>query len=173
VSVIVYRWRDADFVLTYDPETGRTVTTYDDLRWSGCDPVPEDALHAGRLGITPGEHRLAHELAHHIVGFAGGYVGSRVIRWDAHEIPQDWHAGGYESEIEEWHTTAVVYAALGALDRADEEGNYSGAVEHLNKNGMRFPRLSTGLYLAMPWEFNKPYRASLARTFGLTITEDA
>lgn len=156
--MIVYRW-PCGLRLEYEPATGTAITRYPRGRWSGCGPVPEDAMHAERLGISPGEHRLAHELAHHLVGFAAGNpLGSHVVLCDAFHIPQD-----EDGRIEEWHVTAVTYGAFGALNRADVEGNYFGAVEHMNKHGLRFTRLATGLFLLMPWEGHAFANADLLR----------
>lgn len=104
---------DADrYALTYDTETGEAITRYHASdRWSGCAPVPGDAYHADKLGITPSEHRLAHELIHHLVGHAyySSDNGSPIIYRDAHAIAQTQP----ESELEEWMVTALTYHVYG------------------------------------------------------------
>lgn len=105
----LYHWDF--FYLKYDPETGSAYTFYPDESSSGCEPGPDDAFHAGRLGITTGEHRLLHELAHHLIGTRYYHLstGSPVIWRDAHGIPQE----PRESELEEWMATALSYIACG------------------------------------------------------------
>ena len=111
----VYRW--PTFYLHHEPETGQTFTFYRDDVWSGCGVVPEDHEHAAALGITPQQHRLAHELAHHLVGlhYYGDPYGSPVVWRDAHGTPQE--EGGMvkpdwsEADREEWLVNGLVYLA--------------------------------------------------------------
>jgi hypothetical protein len=91
--------------LQYNKETGATYTYYPDDKWSGCDPIPEDDFHANILGITNKEHRLEHELIHHVLGFELGHYGSPIIDRDAHSQPQPQR----EAELEEWKVTAFQY----------------------------------------------------------------
>ena len=110
-----YRW--PTFYLNHEPETGQTFTFYRDDIWSGCGVVPEDHEHAAALGITPAQHRLVHELGHHLVGlhYYADPNGSPIVYRDAHNIPQE--AGGMvkpdwsEADREEWMTTALTYMA--------------------------------------------------------------
>ena len=76
--------------LVFNPEDGSAITYYGDGRWSGCAPVPDDEYHAAVLVVTPAEHRLMHELAHHLVGFAfyGSIYGSPIIYRDAQHVEQ-------------------------------------------------------------------------------------
>ncbi len=125
------------YTLTYDTETGAAITRYHASdRWSGCAPVPEDSFHADKLGITPGEHRLAHELIHHLVGhtYYGSYGGSPIIYRDAHGIPQTQP----DSEMEEWMVTGLTYHVYGqpyydgsALTDLEQGGVGVGAVADL------------------------------------------
>ena len=116
----VYRW--PTFTLNHEPETGQTVTFYRDDIWSGCGVVEDDHEHAAALLITPQQHRLAHELGHHLIGlhYYRDPYGSPVVWRDAHGIPQtegglvkpDWS----EADREEWMTTALTYWAFHAAD---------------------------------------------------------
>lgn len=125
-GAIEYVW--PALTLKHDTATGWTNTRYPDGHTSGCAPVPEDAFHAEALGITPERHRLVHELLHHLVGFAFGYVGSPVIWKDAHGYDQSVAVIVSEgetvtlpesakpyltAEIEEWIVTAYTYALYG------------------------------------------------------------
>ncbi|MFH5803717.1 hypothetical protein [Alienimonas sp. DA493] len=104
------------------------MTRYRDGKTSGCGPIPDDVVHADRLGITPAHHRLVHELTHHIVGFR--YYrdpnGSKVIWRDAHgtwsETPQV-KPGWNENAQEEWFVQAVAYAALDRLPEGDADAD--------------------------------------------------
>lgn len=98
------------FVLEHDPNTGGAYTRFPDETWSGCEPVPDDAFHADALGITPAQHRLAHELAHHIVGMRVlGWSSSPIVWRDAHHEPQP----DPDPDNEEWLVTGVTYLAWG------------------------------------------------------------
>lgn len=122
-GVIEYVW--PALTLEHDTATGWTNTRYPDGHTSGCAPVPDDALHAEALGITPERHRLVHELLHHLVGLAFGYAGSPVIWRDAHAVPQSLSLSAsmrvvgmglctyLTAEIEEWIVTAYTYALYG------------------------------------------------------------
>lgn len=114
--------------LEFDPATGRATTWFGD-HWSGCEPVPEDAFHAARLGITPMQHRFLHEVMHHLVGMAFGYGCSPVIWRDAMHMGQE-HAFApcgpdpatahlvtvapfLTAAIEEWIVTNLTYRLCG------------------------------------------------------------
>ncbi|QDT14703.1 hypothetical protein [Alienimonas californiensis] len=133
-NVRVYRW--PQFELRFDLGEGVALTRYPDGKTSGCGPVPEDCVHAERLGVTPARHRLLHELTHHLVGlrYYGDPRGSRVIWRDAHgtwsETPKI-KPGWNENAQEEWFVHAVSYAALGKLpDReSDEDGLHSALAD--------------------------------------------
>lgn len=122
------------YVLTYDTGTGEAITHYHESdRWSGCKPVPEDSYHGCKLGISPGEHRLSHELAHHLLGHAyyRSDNGSPVIFRDAHALPQTQP----DSELEEWMVTALTYYVYGkSYDR--------GALMDLEYGGVDVPALA-------------------------------
>lgn len=87
--------------------------------------MPDEALHADALGITPERHRLVHELLHHLVGFAFGYNGSPVIYRDSRGLAQIAQTRSsacpplpeeqdyLTAEIEEWIVTAYTYALYG------------------------------------------------------------
>lgn len=111
--IVTYQWDE--FSMAFNTQTGECITRYPGGHWSGSKPVPEDHFHATKLGITPELHRLEHELAHHLVGFAyyGEKTGSPVVYRDAHHIPQEeggWAKEGWsEAEREEWMTTALQY----------------------------------------------------------------
>jgi hypothetical protein len=95
------------FIFEHDKETGATYTRYHDGHWTGGEPIPDDAFHAERLGITAEQHRLVHELVHHLVGFKYyNFDGSPVLYKSARleELPQP------DTELEEWMVTAWTYA---------------------------------------------------------------
>ncbi len=71
-------------------------------------PVPEDAFHAKQLGITEKQHRLEHELLHHLVGlfYYKDKNGSPVVYRDVHHIPLP----AFYSMIEEWLVTGLTYS---------------------------------------------------------------
>lgn len=107
---------DTDFPvrMVYTRESGHTLTVYgagENRWWSGSDPNQDDAYHAERLGITQREHRLQHELAHHLVGFA--------YYWNSHGSPIIWRDAIHEvqptrdAELEEWMVTALQYLSCG------------------------------------------------------------
>lgn len=108
-SKVWFQW--PDFMLEWKPANGAVLTRYISGEWSGSLPVPDDAYHAERLGITPELHRLEHELAHHLVGlnFYKFIFGSPIIYRDAHKQPQPER----EAELEEWMTTALQYHSHG------------------------------------------------------------
>ena len=123
-GLIEFVW--PSLTLEHDTATGWTNTRYPDGHTSGCAPVPDDAFHAGALGITPERHRLVHELLHHLVGLAFGYAGSPVIWRDAHNLRQRAAVTRgarmvvsvteypyLKAEIEEWIVTAYTYALYG------------------------------------------------------------
>jgi hypothetical protein len=94
--------------MDYDGTT--VVTRFADGMKTGGGCVPEDSFHAPRLGMTPEEHRLHHELAHHLVGIAVfGAEHSPVLWRAAHSTPQPEGDAG----LEEWIVTAVQYASMG------------------------------------------------------------
>ena len=111
----IYRWPGFDMV--HYADTGLTVTWYPGAMASGCEPVPDDKIHATALGITPGQHRLVHELGHHLIGlhYYQDPNGSPIVYRDAHGIPQE--AGGMvkpdwsEADKEEWLVNGLVYLA--------------------------------------------------------------
>lgn len=127
--LVVYR--GLTFRLEHDPATGYTVTHYAGDRWSGCAPHADDQFHGDALGITAKEHRLLHELLHHLVSIA--YYGSEdtgVIFRDAHAIPQT----EPESELEEWMVTALTYRFCG-------RDHDTGAITDLERAGVNVDTL--------------------------------
>lgn len=126
-----------EFTLTFDPHAATVVTTYPDGTWSGGAVVREDAHHAARLGLAPLEHRLHHELAHHVVAIArratlGG--GCPIIWRSAHGHPQ-----GPEAATDEWVITAFQYAA--AWKELPTPEHY-GALIDLRRSGVRIGALA-------------------------------
>lgn len=120
------------FSLVVDPEEQTVVTTYASRHWSGGGVVPQDAEHATRMGCTPFEHRIRHELAHHLVALAAGWgnaqTGCPIVWADAHQLPQGPHA-----ELQEWQYTAFTDYALGIMPRHDHEW---GALLDLHRLGV-------------------------------------
>lgn len=121
--VTTYQW--PKFKLEYEPGTGRATTFYPNERWSGCNPVPDDKYHGDILGITPGMHRLGHEICHHLIGlyFYKDLNGSPIVYRDAHHIPQT-----EDANLEEWYVNALHYfiydkkVDLGALMDLEKAG---------------------------------------------------
>lgn len=108
---------------------GPTVTVYPDACWSGCAPVPDDSIHAS-VGITPGRHRLEHDLMHHLVGLHiyKQETGSPIIWRDAHHIQQTESTTHYRAtdgepyqwgpaQEEEWLVTALTHKLHGKTER--------------------------------------------------------
>lgn len=127
-----------DFRLTYSAAGGHAVTHYALGRWSGCGVNDDDRYHAARLGINPEEHRLQHELAHHIVGGLFGPApvgGCPIIYRDAHGLPQPQP----ESDLLEWRITALQYHARG---RSYDAGRI-GALLDIERAGADPYRLGT------------------------------
>lgn len=106
-SRVCYEW--PGFRLYCDLVTGAAITEYPDGHTSGCPPIPEDEFHAQMLGITDGEHRLEHELVHHMLSIALGAgdvaKGCPIIWRDAHGV----HQVQPESSHLEWQYTAFQY----------------------------------------------------------------
>lgn len=108
MAKIIFEW--PSLRLEWDTRAGYADTIYPDGTHSGCWPHSDDAFHGMRLGLTPEEHRLHHELAHHLLGFAlGNENGSGVVWRDAHQETQPER----KAELEEWMTTALQYLSLG------------------------------------------------------------
>lgn len=101
------------FNLVWDKETGQTTTYWKDGTESPTWCHWEDEYHGNLLGITAQEHRLQHELAHHLVGMHapdGKDIGGCLIVWrEAHgeEHPEEW------SKEREWLITALQYRSCG------------------------------------------------------------
>lgn len=95
------------FYLTYTKESGYVKTNYLDGTMSGCYPNADDCYHASLLGITPGQHRLLHELAHHVIGLVYGHKTCPIVWADAHhmDMPED-------AQELEWIITAISYFCL-------------------------------------------------------------
>lgn len=135
-----YQW--PGFRLVADHDRGTVTTHYGDGASSPTSVGPDDRYHADLLGITPFAHRLAHELAHHIVSLArgtgDGRTGCRVVWRAAHREPQPEPEAG----TDEWYVTAVLYYAHGArLRHADDYG----ALADLARSGVDLPALAVRL----------------------------
>lgn len=103
-----------------------TFTTFDNGHWTGGGVVPEDFFHAEKLGITPEEHRLQHELAHHVIGLMFyGKPYSEVLWSAAHET----RLPDYANE-EEWLVTALQYRMFDKT--GPEERNDLAAIQFIN-----------------------------------------
>jgi len=131
-----YVW--SGFRLVYDGTTGAVHTHYPDGTVSGCGPVPEDAEHGALLGLTPGEHRLAHEMAHHLCALASGVGDDRqgcpIVRADALRQPMPPDADTLEHRI-----TAFTYYALDCQHRHAHE---FGALADLHRMDVDLPALA-------------------------------
>jgi len=150
------------FTLVLDDTLGVVLTRYPDGSWSGGAVVDDDAFHARLLGLTPIEHRLAHELAHHVVALAEqdatfvageepeGGQGCPIIRADAHGWPQ-----APDAHVREWRISAFTYYALG---RGMRDAGEWGALIDLQRAGVDLPALAAWYR----WLFD-------ARAFGVEI----
>lgn len=120
--MIAYEW--PGFRLEYDPATGGAYTIYPDGTRSGCEPHEDDQYHADLLGFTAAEHRLQHELAHHLVGglFDPSPVGGcPIVYADAHGQPMP-----KDADVLEWRITALQYHARG---RRYDEGRIGALLD--------------------------------------------
>lgn len=153
---IIYRF--PKFNLTYDSDTGEAITHYPDGTKSGVGtPSAHDEYHGNLLGLSPGEHHLQHELAHHLVGdlttWPGGKDGEEPLRYGGCPIARLSAIGGHIDEElgrqRETLITAVQYASQG-LPTAEvfvkermgmRPGNY--VVQHLGRL-MHYALLSSG-----------------------------
>jgi hypothetical protein len=114
------------FRLDFDPDAGSVYTCFHDGTASGCATVAGDHFHGKRLEISPQYHRLAHELAHHLIGI---YVKRRpcsyVVSVDARMVAAT--GKGLDlataekhvvdlSRSEETLATALTYYALDKYD---------------------------------------------------------
>lgn len=129
---MIYRFNG--FTLSWDPVSGECYTIYRDGTKSGCGVVDDDHHHASLLGISPEEHRLQHELAHHIVGvMLYGFRGSPVVWRDAQGIDQaeggHYKAGWTEAEREEWVCNLIQY-------KSRNKAYDTGAEQHAIAHGM-------------------------------------
>lgn len=109
------------FFLKYTVKTGEVFTRYNDGTWSGCAPGPDDTFHGNKLGIIAGQHRLLHELTHHIVGLVmpeDGIVGCPIIWRDAHHQPQVYP----DADTREWWITSLSYHAMQKVYKPDMFG---------------------------------------------------
>lgn len=93
--------------LEYIAKTGWVCNHFSDESRSGCFKNKDDAFHGELLGISAGEHRLIHELAHHNVAWAMGEKYCPIVWNDAHQQPMPENA----QELE-WMITAVTYLAM-------------------------------------------------------------
>jgi hypothetical protein len=93
--------------LTYNGET--VVTRYPDETFTGGPVVPEDSEHAALLGITPIEHRLVHEVGHHLLSrsLSGGEYGCPILWAAAHNVEMPGNADRLE-----FYITALSYFAV-------------------------------------------------------------
>lgn len=114
---VTYRW--PRFSLTFEPSSGTVTTYYDQWRYSRVHVDEDDRTLAEQLGISPEEHKLAHELAHHLVALHCGLDTSPIVWRSAHffEHPEQ------ESHDEEAVVKAFVFYALSteAYEKAKEE----------------------------------------------------
>jgi hypothetical protein len=103
---VLYLEHDS-FKLYYDEISGYVNTVYPDGTNSGCYPNEDDAYHGRLLGISAGQHRLLHELAHHVIGLVYSHKTCPIVWADAHglEMPEN-------AQELEWIITAISYFCL-------------------------------------------------------------
>ena len=93
-----------DFIFDYDTDTGSAYSIYA-YGMTGCLPVPDDQFHADLLGITNKQHRLVHEICHHVIGWVFyKSTSSPVLQRDVNG-----HKQNEASQEEEWLVTALTY----------------------------------------------------------------
>ena len=100
------------FSLDWDRPHGTVCTRYPDGTCSASYCVWEDDYHGMLLGMSREEHRLHHELAHHLVGGCApdAEAGGCAIVWrDAHGQPQPQPEAGQR----EWLIMALQYHSRG------------------------------------------------------------
>lgn len=133
----VYRF-PTGFRLEHDSREGYAHTHYEDGAASLCPVVKDDYFHAQQLGIAPGQHRLLHELSHHLVGIHYYKKPSSPVIWhDAHgRDPQA--ELGERASLEEWMVNALVYHCF------DMPTDY-GALVDLQGAGAEVPKLRSQL----------------------------
>jgi hypothetical protein len=91
-----------------DPVAKTVITRFPGDHWTGGPIVPEDDFHAANLGITMLEHRLLHEMAHHLVYRALHGEPCPILWAAAHKLAMPSNA----KELE-WLYTAASYWAYG------------------------------------------------------------
>lgn len=143
-------FRFPTFRLNWDPSSGACFTFYRDGTKSGCGVVPEDSYHGERLDLTPEQHRLQHELAHHLVGYAlYGFDGSPVVWRDAQGVDQleggEFKPGWTEAAREEWVCNGIQYLSR---DRDYEDGK---AIAHAEESGVDVQKVAEHLALLMSY----------------------
>jgi hypothetical protein len=119
----------------------RTVTTrYPDGSWTGGPAVPDDTEHAARLRLTPLGHRVAHELAHHLIAdvLDPTQQGCPILWAAAHGRPMP-----DDAALREWWVTAMTYLAFGREQRSPRDW---GAFIDLSARGVAVMVLSRRLY---------------------------
>jgi hypothetical protein len=123
--------------LTYDGET--VITRYPDETFTGGPVVEQDHEHAALLGITPVEHRLVHEVGHHLIARAlsNGEFGCPILWAAAHNVEMPANASEIERSV-----TAVTYAAFNKP--MHHFGDYL-ALAGLQQAGVNVPDLAAQL----------------------------
>jgi len=110
---IAFTW--PTFSLTYRADTGEVATFYDQWRVSRTLPDETDDFHGAALGLSAKEHKVVHELAHHLLALHHGLDSSPIIWCAAHcyDMPDG-------ADDEERGVRALVYAAFGTPREEDE-----------------------------------------------------
>lgn len=123
ISAAHFRHGDTLTQLVFDPLAATVVTFFSGSdAYTGGTVAPDDGTHASRLGMTPLEHRLHHELAHHFIGITCAKLPySPTLRKAAGlSVVHPTHSGlalqeafGAGDSHEEWYVTALQYFARG------------------------------------------------------------
>ena len=110
--LVQYEW--PTFSLTFDPESGEVTTFYSQWQFSRVMPDDTDVLHGAKLRLAPSLHKLAHELAHHMLALYHGLSSSPVTWCAAHHYEQPDEAWNEERGV-----NALVYATFAEAREED------------------------------------------------------
>ena len=138
-------WRFGSARIVFDPVQYTVVTHYPGEHWTGGGVVHEDYEHAKLLNMKPIQHRLVHELGHHLVAQALGYYdGCPVLYSAAHNTSLPVNADKLE-----WYVTAVTYYVFG---RRLRHPNDEGALKELRELSVDLGSIGRALRRAVAME---------------------
>ena len=139
MTLLTVRFSDSER-LVYNSDT--VFTWFGQHYKTGGPEADGDAFHARNLGITPMEHRLLHELAHHLVARALGYPTCPILHAAAFGNPMPPGA-----DLLEWYYTAVSYFTFRRPPHGTPD-DY-GALADLTRKKVDLGKLSRRLELCL------------------------